>query len=193
MERDLFVSAFLVRKLLEAPGKVSNEVRARTIPVLEYRRTARDEPLWWKREELDWWTAGDFERFCDLKSPKPTTVSLWEYCNQLIHSLVFCITQHVPEGVQASGWAGIFVASGRRSTSSILYIEAGEILEMLGDVIADDVVSVSHYLDSSGRRVIRWASNTNHPDDPEERRRMGLVDARDMIPGVNYGKFTSEP
>lgn len=128
VERDIFLSAYVVRKLLEA-GKISDEVETTSLRAVEYslrKGCTVDIMNWHKLDEL-----------YDLSSGTETVVNIREYCNQIIHSFVFSLSFS-----ESGGLEGFFVASDREKDRRLLYLNIRTVAEALQCVTEDDIVSL---------------------------------------------------
>jgi hypothetical protein len=128
VERDIFLSAYVVRKLLEA-GKISDEVESTSLRAVEYylrKECTVDIMNWHKLDEL-----------YDLSSGTETVVNIREYCNQIIHSFVFSLSFS-----ESGGLDGFFVASDREKDRRLLYLNISTVAEALRCVTEDDVVTL---------------------------------------------------
>lgn len=126
VERDIFYSAYAVRKLLEA-NKLSDEVDKSVIEATRYPSLGK--PI----DFLNW---DKIEKLFDLDSEEEFTQSIKDFCNQIIHSSIF-ITVHDDDG---RGLFGFFVASDRLKGKWLLRFEIDEIIRLLRLVAYDDIV-----------------------------------------------------
>jgi hypothetical protein len=129
MERFVFWSAFVIRKLSEAK-KLSDELEAEQIQVSRFPRSDLDGPH-------DFMNAHKIERFYDLDSGiSQTAAPLW-LSNQLIHSFVF-----IPETDDDGRLTGLYFNSDLSREDSLFYIAWSEFKRMIMAVAGDDVVSM---------------------------------------------------
>lgn len=144
VERDVMVSAYAIRKLLEAPAKLSDHVKELRLPVISHPLVAPAPPDWW--DALEWWD------LYDMDSPEDKNVSLRYFCNLLIHSFVFAF-QVTPDD---DGLAGVFVNSEYESKKALIFIATGTFVELFRRVGNDDVVRLEMRRDDQGRmQVVR--------------------------------------
>ncbi|OBA67549.1 hypothetical protein A5780_10400 [Nocardia sp. 852002-20019_SCH5090214] len=144
------VGCFAIRKLLDTPGKLSDECRSELVSVVAYP-VARAAP--------DFWDAYQFWDFYDLEQEqsKPERIGLRDLCNRVIHSLVFGF-----EGSEHAGsrLSGIFVASDVTSKKSLTSISIPELARVFRVVADDQVVSLQMVRDAQGRnKVVRASRN----------------------------------
>jgi hypothetical protein len=123
VERNLFVAAYSIRKLLEAQ-KLSDQVTEMRISCSVFRPTGRTVDMlnWHRLEEL----------YC-LHSPEKKDVSLRDFCNCLIHSFVFVVDTR-------DGFTGAYVTSDDFRTKRLFYFDTETIVRVLESVADDDVV-----------------------------------------------------
>jgi len=127
VERDILLSAYAVRKLVEA-GKVSDDIEARSLPAVAHLARGRtvDAMNWHRIDEL-----------YDLSKHIEARVSLRGFCNQIIHSFVFSLSM-APSG----GLAGFFVASDREKGRRVFYFRIDTVTDALLRVADDDLVTL---------------------------------------------------
>ncbi len=149
VERDVMAGSFAVRKLLDTPGKISDETRRETVSVLSHRLVGQPPDLY---NRFEFWTMFDVEHGTKEE------LSLREFCNRIIHSFVFSFSapeENVPL------LDGIYVASDRSSRKSLTYIRVDELLRVFRKVGDDDVVSLAMRRDADGRMQVIRASQSN--------------------------------
>jgi hypothetical protein len=92
VEQDIFLSAFAVRKLIES-FKISDEVESRSIRAKGYkRRSGAADVMNWHR----------IDQLCELDNAGWRTVSLKDFCNQIIHSYMFVLRSRTLVSLVAS-------------------------------------------------------------------------------------------
>jgi len=136
VERDLFVSAYSIRKLMDA-GKISDEVESMSFEVTYHRPRGSRAVDFMNRDKLD--------ELYDLSRGTATEISIRKLCNQIIHSFVF--TPMLEEG---GGLAGFFVASDSEKERRLLYFSVDALINVLVRVAEDDIVSMSVRRDMVG-------------------------------------------
>lgn len=62
MERDVMIASFAMRKLLDTPGKISDEARGELVQVISHRLVGPQPDFWnryefWEMFDLDQWAA----------------------------------------------------------------------------------------------------------------------------------------
>ena len=152
MERDVMVASFAMRKLLDTPGKISDEAKAERVQVVSH-------PL--VGQQPDFWSSHEFWEIFDLGQGNHERISARELCNRVIHSVVFSFngSEAPPHRLD-----GIFVASDWSSKNSLTYIEVAELVRVIRIHAADDVVCITMRRDSDGRMQVTKASREQPPD-----------------------------
>jgi len=143
VERDIMVACFAMRKLLDTPGKISDEARAERASVLSH-------PLVGKVP--DFYDQHEFWEMFDLEQGAHEQLGLRELCNRVVHSLVFSFngSEQPPHRLE-----GVFVASDKSSRNSLTYISVVELVRVFRVFAEDDVAVMSMRRDASGAmRVI---------------------------------------
>lgn len=148
VERDIMVGAYAVRKLLEAPAKLSDHVKQLQLPVISHPLVAPDPPDWW--DAVHWWD------LYDMDSPEEKNVSLRYFCNLLIHSFVFAFYATLKD----DGLAGVFVNSEYESKKALILIATSTFVELFRTVGNDDVLRLEMQRDEQGKMHVIRAHNT---------------------------------
>lgn len=142
VERDIMIGAYAVRKLMEAPGRLTDQVKALSPRVVSHRLIAPTPP--------DWWAATDWWELYDMESPIERNVSLRFFCNLIVHSFVFAFEGY-PED---EGLAGVFVNSEYESEKALFFISTDTFVKIFRAVGNDVVNAFDVRRDTKGRRVI---------------------------------------
>jgi hypothetical protein len=122
IERDFIVSAYTMRKLIEAHN-VSDAVRLRQFPVRRFELTGDPpDPL-----------CPDVAVSYDLDNGRRRTLSVAELCHEIIHSFVFTFFC----GETADLFDGVFVSSERDKHEYIYLLLASDFIALCGDIAAD--------------------------------------------------------
>lgn len=142
IERGIFLSAFIARKLIEN-RKVTDRVRNRAIRCNSYRpfralsdRVSRFHGVF------------DVEKEYDLAKPQVAQFSLFDLTSEIMHSYVFVPT--VDEGDRLTSF---FISSYKNRDDRVLSIEIGSYLKAIDVVIGDDVQSIRVWKDPGNGRV----------------------------------------
>ena len=126
VERDVMVGAYAIRKLLEAPGRMSDQARQLQVPVLSHPLSTTTRVTWWTA--FHWWDLYSMETYSELRIP------LRHFCNSLIHSFVFAF-QSTPDN---DGLAGMFVNSEYESKKVLLFVATETFVELFRTAGNDD-------------------------------------------------------
>lgn len=158
LEKAVFLSAFIVRKLVES-GRLSMQVEALAVPVTT--SPARDpamapDPENWKQ----------LERFYDLRAGREESVPMRHLLNWVIHSFVFVVEER-SDLAGGSVPAGFWCNSDRSRTREVVRVGWKDYRGMLDQVIADDVVSMMTLRDGHGRHV--QVRSSEHLDEEQSR------------------------
>ncbi len=155
------IASFAMRKLLDTPGKISDEARGELVQVLSHRLVG---------PQPDFWNRYEFWEMFDLDQVEQERISVRELCNRVVHSLVFsfCASEEPPHRLE-----GIFVASDKSSKKSLTYIEVAELVQVLRIYANDEVVSLEMVRDEAGRASIVRASRERRIAAPYMPRRDG--------------------
>jgi len=124
VEQELFITGYIVRKLLDA-NKLSDEVESITLHAMCSMRRARIP------DSMNW---HHIDKFYDLSQPVPAGVGLRRFCDQLIHSFIFVVD------ASSSGLKGFYVASDRERSFRLLHFDIQEVVGVMQRVADDDVV-----------------------------------------------------
>ncbi len=152
VERDVMIASFAMRKLLDSPGKISDEARAEGVQVLSHPLVGKPPDIWDRHEFWD--------RF-DLGEGTQETISVRELCNRVLHSLVFSFngSEESPHRLE-----GIFVASDWSSRRSLTYVEIAEWTRTVRLYADDDVVHLRMQRDADGTMQVTQASREFRDD-----------------------------
>jgi hypothetical protein len=146
VERDIMLGAYAIRKLLDAPGKVSDEARSAQVGIVRHSLTGPPP---------DYWSVYELWEHYDLENGVPQAISLREFCNQIIHSFGWFMNGDLAGKILE----GVFVCSDRESLRSVVYIPIGEVVAAFERIGLDDVVYVEMRRGPDGRRRVVKASS----------------------------------
>jgi hypothetical protein len=145
LERDVFVTGFAIRKLLDS-HKLSDEAESIGIPATAHaaRGRAVDIMNWHRIDEL-----------YDLGASHKLVISLRKFCDQVVHSFVF-----VPETDEGTGLQGFFLTSDRCKAERLLYFDIEDVVKAMERISADDIVSMETYREKVGdeMKIVRKSS-----------------------------------
>jgi hypothetical protein len=154
VEKDVFFSAYAIRRLLEAE-KISDEVEALGIHVTTYR--ALNKSI----DHMNW---DSINELYNLENPSNGhTLSLRDFCNQIIHSFAF-----LPCFKEEGGICGFFFSSERSKNQVLYYLELGRYVSLLLTIATDDIVHIEMVRDFIGgpRRTIKKSSRPSGQNRP---------------------------
>jgi hypothetical protein len=137
VEQDIFLSAYIIRKLLEAK-KLSDEVESIALHAKRSVRTGRVPDI------MNWHR---LEEFYDLAHAVAVDVCLRDFCDQIIHSFVFAVVASAP------GLEGFYVASDRARSSGLFYFDIKQVIRVLKRIVHDDIVSSEYVRDKTTGEV----------------------------------------
>lgn len=146
VEEFFFVTAFIVRKLLES-YKFSDEYCAKQYTVIGYQRKKDDYAV-------DFLNNHKIDKHFDLESSEPITCNLNNICNLLIHSFIFIMA------VDDSVLDGIFVTTDYDKEKFILKLSLSEYLRLLEGCINDDIIRMDY-----NRTTGRLVKSSNYGED----------------------------
>jgi hypothetical protein len=126
VERDIFVAAYAIRKLLEAKKKLSDEAESISVPAVAHQP--------W-RQGVDLMNWHKISMYYDLEKSNPVNISLTNFCNQFIHSFVFAVVMGSSGGLE-----GVYVTSDHDRNKRLLYFSMNEITDVMLRVANDDIV-----------------------------------------------------
>jgi len=145
VERDVMVGCYAIRKLLENPGKISDEARGTSWPVgiLPLRGRAPD-----------FWDAYDFFEYYDFEGGTSGSVGLKQLCNLVIHSRIFatCVAE------DSGNMNGILVTSDT-ANQQLYCADLDVFIRAFRTIANDDVVHLVMQRKENGVRHVVKASN----------------------------------
>ncbi len=125
LEKGIFYSAFIIRKLMDCTGKVSDEVENYSISTIKY------SPLK-KIDFLNRWIDSDSH---DWENGTKAKTKVRKICNMLIHSLIFTFEYESDDSDIITG----FLVSSDYSID-LYHVSISDWLEFIDFVMNDDVV-----------------------------------------------------
>ena len=139
IERDIMIAAFAIRKLIDA-HKLSDEITRRELVVIQHPLSGRVPDLL------------NYQRFWehyDLLAGTETTLSLREFCNQIIHSYNWGVVRN-----REIALAGLFVSSDRERSKVVYFADMEMIAMLLRQIADDDIVSMRLGREADGERQV---------------------------------------
>jgi len=139
LEKAIFYSAFIIRKLIDCFGKLSDDADRYTLSVIKFK------PL----KEVNAFHRWPDESTHDWDHSQQKTVKGKDICNWLIHSYLFFFNYNEEETID-----GFFVASDYDRNKTLYYIRIRDWLDYMTFIASDDVVKlVSEYDMKAGEYV----------------------------------------
>lgn len=160
LERDLLISGYAMRKLLESnklPTSLGHtSVSVEVAPLLTDR-----VPTAWDTYEL--------HEFYDLENTQRTSLGIGRLCNQLIHSTILVTEAAEPDGDRLTG---IYVASDDQLPNGLLIIPIRVLVDLFRRVgEAETVAFVMERNADGGMNVTNWGEGEHPPrQDPRSDR-----------------------
>lgn len=132
IEKAIFYSAFIIRKLIDCRGKLSDDADNYSIHVKSIKPLKRVDNLhrWPEEDSHDW------------GNEKNQTVAGKDVCNWLIHSYIFFVA------FEENGPIVDFCVSSDYDRNKILYkISIADWMDYIEFIASDDIVSLSSHYD----------------------------------------------
>ncbi len=131
IEKAIFYSAFIIRKLIDCNSKLSDEANSYSLTVFSIAPLKRIDRMhrWPEEDSHDW------------NNEKKTTLLGKSLCNSLIHSFVFFIRFNNASVIDS------FCVSSDYDKNTVLYrFPLTEWIKYIGFIASDDIVRLdSHY------------------------------------------------
>lgn len=143
-EREIFISFYAIRKLIES-NKLSNEIKSLNYLLNSYRFIGKGIT------KLNW---HHLDRHYDLRNPVKERISLGELCNQVIHSYVFMFSIK-----ECGSMNGIYICSDWKRSKTIYHIPVQKLISIFTSVGNDDPVSMHYEFDDKKGDYVIIASN----------------------------------
>lgn len=132
VERDIFIGFYSVRKLLEAPGKISDKTRSLSLTLRKHPNLKR--VTWRNNHRLD-------EHY-DLSESGQDVRDVLFVCGRIIHSFVFAPCQ-----TEDGGLYGAFFSSDRDKDSCLYFISICEVISLFRQIGNDDPCDIEWSLE----------------------------------------------
>ena len=124
-EKEVFLSAFIIRKLIDSKSKVSDTIDNYCL---------RIDKLSAKKDGISLISSHKVNKYYDLLNSSEQNVSLNCICNQLIHSYVFELVFSDKGFIE-----GFFVSSDREKDQQLFYVDIKKWLRAINYVANDEV------------------------------------------------------
>ncbi|WP_123478544.1 hypothetical protein [Pseudomonas canadensis] len=134
VERDIFIGFYSVRKLLEAPAKITDKTRSLSIPLRKHSNLKR----------VTWRNNHRLEELYDLSKGGHEVRDVLFVCGRIIHSFVFAPCQS-----EDGGLYGAFFSSDLDKDKHLYFISIDEVISLFREVGNDDPCD------------IKWSRDTN--------------------------------
>ena len=138
LEKFVFVSAFIARKLMESK-KLSDELEGKALHLQGYPRINHNKQI----DFLNW---HQIDRFYDFAKSKTATLLPRDLFNTIIHSFVFTLVT----SDMGHGYEGFLFNSDRTKDAIIYKVSFRDYFELMQSVREDDIVS-SQFNRKTGR------------------------------------------
>ncbi len=136
LEKAIFYSAFIIRKLIDCRDKTSDEADKYTIEV------EKRIPL----QSINLMNRWPDENMCNWNQLQKENVNGKDICNWLIHSYIFFFSQNANEMVD-----GFFVSSDYDRNKAIYFVDINDWLDYMDFIGNDDICCIKMRYDEKKR------------------------------------------
>ncbi len=142
LEKFMFLSAYIVRKLLEA-FKLSDEVEGTKLTIGRYPRipSSRNVP-YYDRDPLDFLSAHRIEKFYRLDAPEKVTMNIKGVVNQLVHSFIFVPQLSISKRDCETVFNGVLFNSEKTKGDWLFSLQLQDWQDFIQRVAHDDIVEI---------------------------------------------------
>ncbi len=140
LERPLFYSAFVIRKLLEN-WKVTDGVRDQMVPIKEY--PANQDRL---GALLRLTMRGDLDTEFHMDRPSVAQMRVWDLVSELIHSGYIAWSVDESEAIRS-----VLLCSFRNERRRLIEVDVAVYLKVMTSIAEDEVQAVRQWRDDSGK------------------------------------------
>lgn len=140
VERDIMVSAYALRRLMETK-KLSDRVARSHVAIIKHLS---------KGPMPDAWNRGEYWELYDLETSQQSQLGLAQYCNQLIHSYVWSTSANEHTGL----FDGVYAVSEKDRTKHLFFISAKAIVSVCRKAGGEDIKSYQMDATSESLRYI---------------------------------------
>jgi len=123
-EKDLMISFFMVRALLER-GKLSKNVHSKRIPIVKFP---------WNGKHITIFNFAAVDELYDFDHAKKTTVSIAFIANQFVHARAIYVSRD-----EARNWSHVLLCSDFEQKRAIFLVAVAEIQRIFHLVAEDDI------------------------------------------------------
>lgn len=139
LEKSIFYSAFIIRKLIESKGRMSDKADRYTIPTIKYQA----------KKQFDCFHTSIKEMTHDWDHPRKKRVCGKNLCNWLIHSFLFAIP------INESGvFDGFCVSSDYDRNEVLYYVKMCDWIDYMSFIATDYVVASSARFDTKANDYV---------------------------------------
>jgi hypothetical protein len=164
IERDFMVSAFAMRRLIDA-HKVSDSLRQRQIPVVRFDLIGNPPDLL---------GPADIEDSYDFENGRRMTLVTWNLCQQFIHSFVLTLSCDESPG---HFFDGVYMSSDFDKGKFVYLVRATDYIALCRDIGVEDIYSKSYLRGSDGQ--MRVTEILGRPyEEPPTRTGLGRIDLK---------------
>jgi len=129
VERDIMVSAYAIRRLIEA-WKVSDRLVDQCLDIRQHALRHERVPDFWNR--YSYWELFDCDHYSTVQMP------LLSVCNQIIHSWMWSLSADEENNL----FDGIYVSSDRKRSSVLYFVHVDQLIGTFYAVGSEDVHKV---------------------------------------------------
>lgn len=130
-----------MRKLIEAPAMVANQIRNINVTCLEYPGIGVGV------DELNWY---HFEKHFDFGTSTKSSINVRNLLNEIIHSFLFAFATEESETPIISGF---LVASDRKKNARLLEITIANYVQLIQQVADSNPTFVSYQRTRNGLQI----------------------------------------
>jgi len=142
-ERDVFIGFYSVRKLFEAPAKVSDESRSMKLKIVRFPKRS-GQPL------VDWYNRDEIWKLYDIGNGQVEERDAVFVTHRMIHSFIF-----IPSAPCDAEQDGMFFTSDTDKEKNIYFIELNEVVRLFRDVGTDYPDIEIHRDETTGEMKVR--------------------------------------
>ncbi|WP_400769997.1 hypothetical protein [Methylosinus sporium] len=146
LEREIFIGFYAVRKLFDAPTKITDATRARQVNVTWHPN----------RKPVDWRNAHAVDENYDFSISYQETREIWFLCGRIIHSYVFMPFVDCLDDDNLHGVSGLMFASDIDKDKKLYVVDIDTVIEIFELVGHDEVVELNWSKDPiSGEETLK--------------------------------------
>ena len=139
IEKAIFLSGFMIRKLMDSRTKVTDHID--NLSILIEVMDATDSPTILNAHRI--------EQHYDLEKRDHVAISLRNICNMLIHSFVFEFSIGDNELID-----GFYIVADRNKDKALYYVALDQWADAISTIVHDNVISMTLHFDDNGKAII---------------------------------------